>query len=315
MAFYVAQRLALSVVIVAAALALLFGMIHLVPGDPASIALGPRATPQMVEELRQRMGLDRPLPMQFLLFFGNALGGDLGRDVFTNQKVLDLVLGELPSTLALAAAALGWAIAVGVPLGCLSAMRPNSWIDRVAGVLSVSVIAIPSFVVALYSLLVFAVWLRWFPALGIARSGTLGEQLWYLVLPAFAVGLGWVGYLARLVRASMLEVLGENHIRTARAFGLSERRIVYRYALKLAILPTVSLLGVGVGRLVSGAVFAEIVFTRPGVGRLVYDGVISRNYPLVMGAVLVTTVLFVLCTLIADLVAAALDPRVREQLS
>ena len=126
--------------------------------------------------------------------------------------------------------------------------------------------------------------------------------------------LGWVGFLARLVRASMLEVLGENHIRAARAFGLPERRIVYRYALKLAILPTVSLLGVGIGRLLSGAVFAEIVFTRPGIGRLVYDGVISRNFPVVMGTVLVTTVIFVLCTLIADLVNAALDPRVREQL-
>ena len=314
MALYIAQRLALSVAIVAIALALLFGMIHLVPGDPASIALGPRATPELIQEFRQRMGLDRPVVVQFALFLLNVLRGDLGRDVFTNQPVLQIIMKDLPSSLALAGAGLGWAVLLGVPLGCFSAIRRNSWLDRFTGILSVSAIAIPSFVVALYALLIFAVWLRWFPALGISRSGTLGEQLHYLVLPAFTVGLGWVGFLARLVRASMLEVLGENHIRTARAYGLPERRIVYHYALKLAILPTVSLLGVGIGRLLSGAVFAEIVFTRPGIGKLVYDGVISRNYPIVMGAVLVTTILFVLSTLLADLINAKLDPRVRDKL-
>jgi peptide/nickel transport system permease protein len=252
--------------------------------------------------------------VQFALFLLNVLRGDLGRDVFTNQPVLQIILNDLPSSLALAGAGLGWAMLLGVPLGCFSAIRRNSWLDRFTGVLSVSAIAIPSFVVALYALLIFAVWLRWFPALGISRSGSLGEQLHYLVLPAFTVGLGWVGFLARLVRASMLEILGENHIRTARAYGLPERRIVYHYALKLAILPTVSLLGVGMGRLLSGAVFAEIVFTRPGIGKLVYDGVISRNYPVVMGAVLVTTILFVLSTLLADLINAKLDPRVRDKL-
>ncbi|MBL8703051.1 MAG: ABC transporter permease [Alphaproteobacteria bacterium] len=289
-------------------------MIHLVPGDPASIALGPRATPELIQEFRQRMGLDRPIVVQFALFLLNVLRGDLGRDVFTNQPVLQIIMKDLPSSLALAGAGLGWAVLLGVPLGCFSAIRRNSWLDRFTGILSVSAIAIPSFVVALYALLIFAVWLRWFPALGISRSGTLGEQLHYLVLPAFTVGLGWVGFLARLVRASMLEILGENHIRTARAYGLPERRIVYRYALQLAILPTVSLLGVGIGRLLSGAVFAEIVFTRPGIGKLVYDGVISRNYPIVMGAVLVTTILFVLSTLLADLINAKLDPRVRDRL-
>ncbi len=314
MLLYVVHRFGLALVIVAVAVALLFGMIHLVPGDPASIALGPRATPELIEDFRARMGLDRPLPVQFAIFMGNVARGDLGRDVFTNQPVLQMVLQELPHSLALAGAGLGWAIAIGIPLGCFSAIRRNSWLDRAAGVLSVGAIAIPSFVVALYLLLIFAVQLRWFPAIGAGRTGALGERLWYLVLPAVAVGLGWVGFLARLVRASMLEVLGENHIRTARAFGLPENRIVYRYALKLAILPTVSLLGVGMGRLLSGAVFAVIVFARPGIGKLVYDGVVSRNYPVVMGTVLVTTVIFALSTLVADMINAALDPRVREQL-
>jgi peptide/nickel transport system permease protein len=203
---------------------------------------------------------------------------------------------------------------IGIPLGCFSAIRRGSWLDRVTGLLSVGAIAVPTFVVAIYALLIFAVWLKWFPALGAGPSGDPLRQAWHLVLPSFTIGLGWVGFLARLVRASMLEVLGENHIRTARAYGLRERRIVYNYALKLAILPTVALLGVGVGRLLSGAVFAEIVFTRPGVGKLVFDSVVSRNYPIVMGTVLITTCLFVLSTLIADLVAATLDPRVRERL-
>jgi len=136
----------------------------------------------------------------------------------------------------------------------------------------------------------------------------------HLLLPAFAVGLGWVGYIARLVRASMLEVMGENHVRTARAFGLPERRILFRYALPIAILPTITLLGVGIGNLLSGAVFAEIVFARPGVGKLTYDAVITRNYPVVMGAVLITTAVYATCTLVADLVAAWLDPRVRASL-
>lgn len=314
MLFYVAQRLALAALIVAVALAIMFGMIHIVPGDPASIVLGPRASPELIAEFRQRMGLDKPLPVQFLLFFANVLRGDLGRDVFSGYLVLDLVLQQLPHSLALAGLGLGWAVALGIPLGCFSAIKRNSWLDRITGVLSVSAIAIPTFVVALYALLVFAVWLRWFPAIGAGRSGQIGEQLWYLVLPAFSIGLGWVGFLARLVRASMLETLSENHVRAARAFGLPERWIVYRYALRIAILPTVTLLGAGFGRVISAAVFIEIVFARPGMGKLVYDSVVTQNYPVVLGAMFVATGIFVLFTLAADLVNAMLDPRVREKL-
>ncbi|MSP87663.1 MAG: ABC transporter permease [Alphaproteobacteria bacterium] len=314
MLFYVAQRLALAVLIVAVALAIMFGMIHIVPGDPVSIVLGPRATPELIAEFRQRMGMDKPLPVQFLLFFLNVLKGDLGRDVFSGYLVLDLVLQQLPHSAALAGLGLGWAVALGIPLGCFSAIKRNSWLDRVTGVLSVSAIAIPTFVVALYALLVFAVWLRWFPAIGAGHSGQIGEQLWYLVLPAFSIGLGWVGFLARLVRASMLETLSENHVRTARAFGLPERWITYRYALRIAILPTVTLLGIGFGRVISAAVFIEIVFARPGMGKLVYDSVVTQNYPVVLGAMFVATGIFVLFTLAADLVNAMLDPRVREKL-
>lgn len=311
---YAAKRLLLSIVIVAVAVTLLFCMIFLVPGDPAAIALGPRATPELKEALRARMGLDQPIPIQLLRFFGNILQGDLGLDVWSNRPVSVIVFEVLPHTLWLVLLGIGWPVLVGVPLGCYAAVRRNSFADKVTGVLSVGVIAVPAFVVAVYSLLIFAVALRWFPAIGAGEPGDFGSQLYHLVLPAFAIGLGWVGYLARLVRASMLEVLGENHIRTARAYGLPERTIVFRYALKVAILPTVALVGISIGSLLSSAVFAEIVFARPGIGKLIYDAVITRNYPVVMGAVLVTTSLLVLATLIADLVAASLDPRIRESL-
>jgi peptide/nickel transport system permease protein len=311
MLIYSVKRIGLALVIVLVAMTMLFSMIYVVPGDPASIALGPRATPEMKAQLIARMGLDQPLPVQLLNFIGGVLRGDLGVDVWSNRSVAAMVLDALPHTLALTALGLGWSVALGIVLGCFSATHRGSWLDRAIGVLSVSAIAVPSFVVALYSLLVFAVALRWLPAIGAGEAGDLGDQLRHLVLPAFAIGLGWVGYIARLVRASMLEVMGENYIRTARAFGLQERRIVYRYALTVAILPTVALLGVGIGNLLSGAVFAEIVFARPGVGKLIYDSVLNRNYPVVMGAVLVTTMLYVLATLIADLLAALLDPRVR----
>jgi peptide/nickel transport system permease protein len=308
---YSVKRIGLALIILLLAMTMLFSMIYVVPGDPASIALGPRATPEMKAQLIARMGLDQPLPVQLLNFIGGVVRGDLGVDVWSNRSVASILLDALPHTLALTAVGLGWSVALGIALGCFSATHRGSWLDRAIGVLSVSAIAVPSFVVALYSLLVFAVALRWLPAIGAGEPGDLGDQLRHLVLPAFAIGLGWVGYIARLVRASMLEVMGENYIRTARAFGLPERRIVYRYALTVAILPTVALLGVGIGNLLSGAVFAEIVFARPGIGKLIFDSVLNRNYPVVMGAVLVTTTLYVLATLIADLLAALLDPRVR----
>jgi peptide/nickel transport system permease protein len=314
MLLYALRRSGLACAIILAAVALLFAMIYLVPGDPASVALGPLATPEIKAAFRTRMGLDKPIIVQFFIFVSSVLSGDLGIDIFSNRRVSEIVLDALPYTIELTASGIGWAILLGIPLGCWSAIHRDSWLDRVTGILAVAAIAVPSFVVALYALLLFAVELNWLPAIGAGEPGHLGDRLAHLVLPSFAIGLGWVGYLARLVRASMLEVLGENHIRTARAFGLTERRIVFRYALRLAVLPTVALLGVGIGHLLSGAVFAEIVFARPGAGKLVFDAVVTRNFPVVCGTVLITTALFALCTLVADLVIAWLDPRVRAGL-
>ncbi|MEM0948050.1 MAG: ABC transporter permease [Pseudomonadota bacterium] len=309
---YLIRRLALAVVIVSVAMLLLFSMIFLIPGDPAAVALGPRATDEMREALRIRMGLDKPVWLQFWNFYTNAWTGDLGTEVLSNRPVLTVVMEQLPYTLALIAGGIIWSVALGIPLGCWAAVARGSLADRIVGILSVAVIAVPSFVVAIYALLIFAVALQWLPAIGAGEPGNLGDQMVHLILPSLAVGLGWVGYIARMVRASMLEVLEAPHIRTARAFGLPDRLITYRYALSIAILPTITLLGVGIGQMLSSAVFAEIVFARPGIGKLVYDAILVRNFPLVTGAVLVTTVLFVLLNLIADLIVGALDPRVRS---
>ncbi len=309
---YATKRLGLAIVIAMLSVTLLFIIIHMIPGDPARTMLGPRATPELIADLEARMGLDKPLPMQILIFFGNMARGDLGMDMFSNRPVATIVFEQLPYTLALIAASITWSATLGIFLGCFSAVRRNSLADRITGVLSVSFIAAPAFVIALYSLLLFAVKLKWFPAIGAGEPGDLGDQLWHLVLPSFAIGLSWVGYIARLVRASMLEVMGEGHVRTARAFGLPENWITYKYALRLAILPTITVIGVGMGFLLSAAVFAEIVFARPGLGKLVIDSITTRNYPVVMGSVLVSTILFVASTTISDLVNAMLDPRIRQ---
>jgi peptide/nickel transport system permease protein len=308
---YALKRLGLGAVIITVALMMLFAMVYLIPGDPASVALGPRATPAMIADLRARMGLDQPIWRQFLHFYGSVLRGDLGTEVLSNRPVFDVVMEQLPFTLILVLGGISWSVALGIPLGCIAAVRRGGFVDRVIGVMSVAMIAVPSFVVAIYSLLVFAVALQWLPAIGAGEPGNLSSRLLHLILPSLAVGLGWIGYISRMVRASMLETLEASHIRTARAFGLSERRIIYTYALRIAVLPTITLLGVGIGQMLSSSVFAEIVFARPGIGKLVYEAISTRNYPIVSGAVLVTTLFFVLVNVAADILVGTLDPRVR----
>jgi peptide/nickel transport system permease protein len=292
----------------------LFSIVYVIPGDPATIALGPRATQAMKDALRARMGLDQELYVQLFRFFLNAVTGNFGIDVWSNRPISALIGEALGFTLALAAAGLGWAALLGVPLGYLAAVRRKSWFDRITGYLSIGTIAIPSFVVAICSLLILAVWLKWLPAMGAGEPDDLLDQLEHLILPAFSIGLGWVGYLARLVRATTLEVLEENHVRMARAFGVPERLVMLQYVLRLAILPVITLLGLAMGSMLSNAVFAELVFNRPGIGKLVYDAAMARNYPLVMGTVLVTVALFTLANIIADIVIAQVDPRVRARI-
>lgn len=312
MLIYTVKRIGLAVVILITVMLAMYALVFLVPGDPASLALGPRATPALKAELIQRMGLDQPVHVQVWNFFANALRGDLGYDVWSKRPVAEQIAEVFPNTLFLGAVALGWAVMLGVTLGCLAVVWRGTLIDTLLGVLSVSMIAVPSFVIALYSLLIFSVWLGWLPAIGAGTPGDIGSQFLAVLLPAFAIGITWVGYLARLVRASMLEVMGANHIRTARAFGLGEFRIVSRYALRIAIVPTIAVLAVGFGSILSSAVFVETVFSRPGIGMLIVSAVAKRNYPVVMGTVLSMTAFYLFVVTAADLLIARLDPRVRD---
>jgi peptide/nickel transport system permease protein len=306
--------MALAITICAVAMLLLFAAIRAIPGDPALIMLGSRATPEAIARLHAQMDMDRPLPLQVGRFFIRLLQGDLGADLWSGRPVAQIVLEALPSTLALTFAGIGWAALVGIPLGCYSAIRRGSFLDKLTSIASVGTISIPPFVLAIYLMLLFAIKLDWFPIIGAGEPGMLGDQLHHLVLPAFAVGLGWVGYLSRLVRASMIEVLSENHVRTARAYGLPPSTIILHYALRLAIIPTVTMLAISVGSLLSTAVLVENIFSRPGLGTLITAAAGTRNYPVVQGAVFASVLLFALAMPIADLINAWLDPRVRSTL-
>lgn len=308
---YLLKRLGLSLLVVLLAMLFLASLVHLIPGDPVQAILGPRATESLSAKVRAEMGLDKPIPVRLFDFVTQAVQGDLGRDFVSNVPVTRLIGQALPHTILLAVSSLGLAILLGVPLGVYSATRPDTWVDRLTSLLAVSFITLPTYVAGMFLLLLFAVQLNWFPAIGVGELTDPLDYLRHLLLPAMALAITWVGYLARLVRASVLEVLNANYIRTAFAFGLRERTIFYKYALKHALIPTVAVLGVGLGNLLAGAIFIERIFTRPGLGLLIYNAISDRNYPIVQGGILVAALLFVLANLLADLSYHFLDPRIQ----
>jgi peptide/nickel transport system permease protein len=310
---YLASRLVTTALIVFGAMLLLFTLSAIVPGDPASALLGPQATPEYRAQFIKDMGLDRPFHERLLVFFGNLLTGNLGTDILSGKPVWSIISSVLPFTFILTFAAIGLAVLLGVPLGCFAAVRRGSIFDHILAFISVTFIAIPSFVIAIFLLLIFSIWLDWLPVLGEGKSGDWLDQARRLILPTTALAVGWIGFIARLVRTSMLEVMGENYIRTSRAYGLSERLVTYKYALKNACIPTIAILGMGVGRLLGGAVLVEIVFSRPGLGRLIFDAIATRNYPVLQGAVFVVVLIFVVTNLLVDLSYSAIDPRIRRQ--
>ena len=302
----------LGFLIVILAISSLYALVQMAPGDPVALMVGPRATPEMIANLHARLGLDQPMPVQVFNFLRGVFTGDLGHDIKSGRDVASVVLEQLPYTVALIVAALLLAAGLGIPLGCYSALHRNTLVDRLVGVISVSLIAVPSLIIAIYGMILFAVHLRWLPAIGAGDPGDIIDQLHHLIMPAIAVGIGWVGYLARLVRSAMLDVLNEDYILNARAYGLPERWVILRYALRVAVAPTITVLGIGVGLMLGSAIFAEIIFARPGIGKMMYDAVNVRNYPVTMGVVLVSTILLVTTTTLSDILNAAIDPRIRE---
>ncbi len=312
MIVYTMKRVVLALLIIACAVSTMFVMIHAVPGDPANVMLGPRATPEIKEALRARLHLDQPLSTQLFYFFKGLISGNFGFDLRSNRPVLDIVLEQLPHTFILVSSAL-IVSTLGIPVGCYAAMHRNGKFDRIVGAISVSIIAVPAIVIGLYMLLFFSVELRVFPVIGAGDSEDWLNYLWHLTLPVVTISIAWIGYISRLVRASMIEVLSQNHVRMARAFGLPEARVMSRYALRIAVLPSITMMGVSVAFILSSTVITEIIFARPGLGSLLYESVLSRNYPLVMGTVLMSTIFIVGGTTIADLINAALDPRALKE--
>jgi peptide/nickel transport system permease protein len=307
---YVIQRITVSILIVILAVTALFVMIQFVPGDPANVMLGPRATPELKEALRERLHLNDAFIVQVYYFFTGLLQGDLGVDLTSNRPVLGILIEQVPYTASLVASTLLVTL-LGIPIGTYAAVHRDGFFDQASGVVAVSLIAVPPIVIGLYLILFFSVSLQLLPAIGAGEG--FWEILLHLVLPTLAIGLTWIGYVSRLVRASMIEVLGQNHVKTARAFGIPNQRILRAYVLRVALPATITVLGVSIGFILSSAVIVEIVFSRPGIGKLMYDAVISRNYPVVMGTVLASTVFIVTATTISDLLNVMLDPRTKDE--
>ncbi len=294
------------------AMLVIFVLINSVPGDPATALLGPGATPEFSQRFIREMGLDQPVYIRFGMFFRQVLSGNLGTDVATGRSVNQIVFSALPSTFSLAFAAMALACLVGIPAGVFCAVHKGTLADTLIAMVSVVFVSVPSFILGIFLLVIFSIWLQWLPVLGGVENGTLGDQLIRMILPTVALSLGWIGLIARLVRTSMLETLGENYIRTARAYGLSERLVLYKYALKNAIIPTLAVIGMGIGRLLGGAVLIEILFARDGVGTVLYNSLQARNFSVLQGTVFVVVVIFVMVNLLVELSYSLFDPRIRE---
>jgi peptide/nickel transport system permease protein len=291
----------------------LFSLIYLLPGDPASVMLGPRATPEMVAALNKSLGLDQPVYVRLGRYLGGILQGNLGDSVWSGHSVASLIMSALPYTIVLTLSSMGLAAFLGIILGVLAAINAKSIIDHLVTVLSLIAVSVPDFVAACLLLLIFAVRFRFFPVIGGGTAGNFADQIRHLVLPVIALALGWLGYIARLVRDTTLEVLDMDYIKVLRSFGAPNKYIAYKYALKNAIIPVVATIGLGVGKLLGGAVFVELIFNRPGIGKVITDAVFARDLPVVQGGVLVAALLFILANLAADLSYAYFDPRIRYE--
>lgn len=311
---YVLRRLLALVPVALVVATVAFTLIHLAPGDPASIIAGPDATADDVRRIEQQLGLDAPFGVQLLRWYGRLARGDLGWSIFLRRPVTEAILDRVEPTLLLTLLAVVVSVLLGVPAGVLSARYHNSVTDQAFMALALVGISIPSFLLGLVFVLVFGVWLGWFPVAGYSplEYGWL-TTLRSLVLPAFALGLVQSALIARIARSAMLDVLREQFITAGRAKGLGEPTVVYKHALKNAMIPTITIIGISFAVLVSGAVVVETVFNIPGLGRLIISAVLRRDYPVIQGVVLVIAGVYMLINLLVDLSYVLFDPRVRYQ--
>lgn len=311
---YILRRMASTFVVMATVGIFVFLLLHLSPGDPAAIIAGDNATSEQIDGIRKKLGLDDPLPVQFLRWAGDVLRGDLGVSIFSNEPVFKLVGQRLEPTVSLALLTLVVAVTLAVSFGVIAAWKAGTFIDRLLMVVSVVGFSAPVFVVGYLLIYVFAINLRWLPVQGYTpiAEGVL-PWLRNLVLPATALGLAYVALIARITRATMLEVLEEDYIRTAVSKGVSTRVLLLKHALRNAGVPIVTVIGIGVALLISGVVITETVFNIPGIGRLVVDAISKRDYPIIQGVILIFSGVYVLINLSVDLIYTLLDPRIRYQ--
>ncbi len=311
---------------------LVFLFLHLIPGDPAVVMLGERAGPERIAELRNKLGLERPLPEQYLLFVGNLLRGDLGTSIFNQLSINEQLARRWPATFELAIAATLFAVLIGIPFGILAAVRKNSIVDNLATTFSLLGVSLPVFWLGLLLAYLFAVNLQWLPAGGrlsadvdaafkpitgfyvldgLFQPQSLGDAVRHLILPAITLGTIPLAILTRITRSAMLEVLSQDYVRTARAKGQTERLVIWRHALKNALLPVVTIIGLQFGTLLGGAILTETIFSWPGIGSWIYEGILNRDYPVVQGGVIFVALVFVVVNLVVDLSYALLDPRIQ----
>ena len=310
---YALRRLLLAVPVLFGVSVLVFAVLHLAPGDPAAIMLGAQATKEDVVRLHRDLGLDQPLVVQYVRWIGHVLQGDLGRSIPLGRAVLPEVLLRFKATLVLTAGALLIAILLGLSAGIVSAVKQYTWLDRISMGVAVTGVSLPVFWTGIMLIILFALQLRWFPSSGMSSpyGSGVADVLWHLVLPAVTLGTASAAALARLTRSSVLEIIRQDYVRSARAKGLAERAVIARHVLKNAINPIITVLGLQVGFLLGGAILTETVFSWPGLGSMMVRAIQARDYPLVQGGVLLIATTFVLVNLAVDLLYAVFDPRIR----
>jgi len=315
MAAYIVRRLILVIPVLFGISVIVFLVISLIPGDPATAILGAFATPENVARINRELGLDQPLPIQYVTWLAGVLEGDLGRSYSLDRPVVDEVMDRFVPTLILAGAALFLCALLGVLGGVVAAVRQYGWQDKLITLVVLIGISTPSFFLGILLILWFSVGLGWFPTGGMYSlfgGGSIGDLLYHLTLPAIALAVVATGVVARLTRANMLEVLRQDYVRTARAKGLREGSVIYKHALKNAMVNIVPIIGIQAGFVLGGAVYIESVFQWPGIGRMLVTAISTRDILLVQGGVLVVAVSFVLINLVADVVQSVLDPRLRS---
>ncbi|MGH9175236.1 MAG: ABC transporter permease [Vicinamibacterales bacterium] len=311
---YIIRRLIHAAFIVWGVATLVFFMLQIIPGDPIILMLGEEYTPEAAEQLRNKLGLDEPIYVQYFKWFGNVLQGDLGRSNATGESVSDAIKAALPKTLSIAVVSFAIAILIAFPAGIIAALKRNSPVDYLVSVGAFVGVSMPSFWFAIVLILLFAVRLGWLPAVGYTP---ISEGVWewfkHLILPSVAVGMGYAAILMRFIRAGLLEVLGSDYVRTARSKGLRERAVIGRHALRNALIPVVTVAGIQLALLLNGSVVVEIVFSIRGMGRLLVRGILDKDYPVVQASILLIAVVFVMANLIVDIIYTFLDPRIRYE--